>query len=202
MSARASRVSLLNDVLSFLGCCPSERPLGWGESQSAAGAPRPGPVRGDQRGGSGRRCAWWSRAADYLDRPYNGATRTGAVAGRIRAPASIGRAHSLRAAHREALALKPSHNFPGGRLVVQDEAFIENDRLEAVAAETRFGDHARLGRHDLLRAKLPQAVTAERQAHDFERERGTAVFEPARKIAPEHVTDVKRHGVRRKAPRA
>ena len=53
VSARASRVTLLDFVLSDRGCCSIERPLGMGESQKRWMERRGRVPLRDQRGGSG-----------------------------------------------------------------------------------------------------------------------------------------------------
>ena len=65
VSARVSCVSLLNVVLSYRGCCPFERPLGMGGSQSAGWSAEAADL--SETRGKRNVCAWWSRAADYLD---------------------------------------------------------------------------------------------------------------------------------------
>src|SRR5688500_4588047 len=62
-------------MLRFLGCCPLERPLGMGGSQSAGWSAEAADLSATR--GKRNICAWW-RAKRTLTRPYNGAPRTGA----------------------------------------------------------------------------------------------------------------------------
>jgi hypothetical protein len=79
VSARASCVSLLNGMLSFLGCCPFERPLGRAAVKALLERRGCVPLEGTNEGEAERlRVVEIAQRYD-LDRPYNGAARTGVV---------------------------------------------------------------------------------------------------------------------------